>query len=180
MATNRPPRRQAGVTLVDAAVTLAVSSVALGAALPNFDAMRARRHVEGAAAQLETELQYARSSAVALNRTVRVTFHDDNAGSCYVIHTGAADDCRCSATGSTSCASGVEQLRAAHFEAGGPVRVASNSRSMAYSADFGTVTPTGTIELRNRRGESVRLVVNIMGRVRSCAVTPGIAGLPRC
>lgn len=180
MAPNCPSRRQAGVTLVDAAVTLAITSVALGAALPNFDAIRARRHIEGAAAQLETELQYARSSAVALNKTVRVTFHDDSAGSCYVIHTGSADDCACSATGSARCASGVEQLRSAHFEAAGPIRVASNSRSMAYSADFGTVTPTGTIELRSRRGEAVRLVVNVMGRVRSCAATPGIAGLPRC
>lgn len=171
---------QRGLSLIEAVVVLAVVALSLGAALPSFESVRARRHLEGAAAQLETELQYARSSAVALDRTVRVSFEDGPLGSCYIIHTGSSQDCRCSGNGTASCVPGAQMLRAASFDTASPVQVTSNSRSIAYSSDFGTVTPTGTVALRNRRNEAVHLVVNLMGRVRSCAATPGITGLPRC
>jgi type IV fimbrial biogenesis protein FimT len=180
MPQIRNRRRQSGVTFVDAAVTLAIASVVLGSALPSFESTRARRHLEGAAAQLETELQHARFNAVALNQTVRISFTDLAGGTCYVVHTGGAGDCSCGPSNVPSCAAEAKALHSAHFDASSPVSLQSNSESIGFDADKGTVTPTGTLVLRNRRNEEIRLVLNIMGRVRSCAATEGIAGLPRC
>ena len=46
------PRRQRGFTLVESLISLAIASVALGAALPGFQQARQQRHLEGLAAQL--------------------------------------------------------------------------------------------------------------------------------
>lgn len=173
-------RNQQGLTLVEAAITLAVVCVLAGSALPGLESARARRHLEGAAAQLETELQHARFSAVALNQAVRVSFNDlAGGGGCYVIHTGGPGDCVCGTTAPV-CEDGTQVLRSASFPTDAPLAMSSSSRSIGFSAHNGSVTPSGTIELRNRRNESIKLVVNIMGRVRSCAGMAPLPSLPRC
>ena len=57
-------RTQAGVTLVESAVVVSVAAIVTGLAVPNFGRAIDRRHLEGAAAQLETDIHYARSLAV--------------------------------------------------------------------------------------------------------------------
>lgn len=170
--------KQAGFSLVDAAVALAIVSVAIGACLPNFGAMRDRRQLEGAASQLETEMQLARSAAVAMNQSVRLTFSEASGASCYVVHTGAANACSCNVDGTASCSSGAQALRNARLV--GALSVSSNAASLVFDGDHGTVTPTATIELRNRRDEAIRLVVNIMGRIRACSLGQAHSGMPRC
>jgi type IV fimbrial biogenesis protein FimT len=71
-------------------------------------------------------------------------------------------------------------LRAVGFPAGHKVQVAANSGSMLFHPDRGTVTPTGTIRLQGNSGDSIQLVVNVMGRVRSCSPKGIVAGLPAC
>ena len=105
-----PRRRPAGFSLTESMAALAVSLVALGSAVPGFETARERRQLEGVAAQLETDLQLARSEAVALNRTVRIAFDADAAGACYIVHTGGAQQCRCGASG-PECAADVAVLR---------------------------------------------------------------------
>ena len=99
MKTPKHPARRPvrGLTLVELLAGLAVSAVALGAVLPDFGRLVQRQRLEGAAAQLETELQFARSEAIARGQSVRFSFAADAAGSCYVIHTGAKALCTCSA-----------------------------------------------------------------------------------
>jgi hypothetical protein len=52
-----------------------------------------RRHLEGAAAQLETDILYTRSQAVAVNEPLRMRFQQHATGSCYVVHNGPAKAC---------------------------------------------------------------------------------------
>lgn len=172
-------RKQTGWSLIEGMVTLAVIAVALGAAVPGFDSVRERRHVEGAAAQLETDLQLARSVAVMQSRTVRVSFQADAAGSCYVVHSGEAGACRCDAQGHTSCTGDAQALRSTGYPADLPVRLASNAASMAFEHARGTVTPTSTVRVTGP-GQAVHVVTNIMGRVRSCAPGGVTPGYPRC
>ncbi len=173
-------RRQTGVSLVDQMLTLGIVSVALGLAIPNFNSLRERRSLEGAAGQLESELQHARSLAVERNQAIRFTFETTPSGMCYVVHTGGPKDCHCATAGSATCTPGTEVFRHALADDKGLVAVKSNSRSFAFDPTGGTVTPTATLELRNRRGDALRLIVNIMGRIRSCSVGGALVGMPAC
>ena len=175
-----PSRRQRGLTLVECSVAAAIVAVSIGAVAPSFDKMVQRRHVEGAAAQLETDILYARSLAVARNQSLRVSFTSNASVACYVIHTGGAKDCPCNSEGVAMCSNGAEALRTVPFSADAPVAVRSNSGSILADATRGTISPTATMRVEGRGGETLQVVVNIMGRVRACAATAGLPGYPRC
>jgi type IV fimbrial biogenesis protein FimT len=168
-----------GVSLIETAVVLAIVAVLVGAAAPGFQELRQRRQLEGVAAQLETDLQLARTEAVARNESVRVGFvQDTSGGSCYVLHTGPAGGCGCDAQGVSTCGAGAVVLRTVPLAAGFPVRLVSNSASILFDATKGTVTPTASIQLLSPVGQ-LRQIVNVMGRVRSCS-PDGVAGVRAC
>ncbi len=173
-------RCQTGVTLIESAITTSVLATLMSIAAPNFQQMRELRHLEGAAALLETDIQQVRSLAVANNRTVRISFETGAAASCYVVHTGGSGACSCIAGGDAVCGAGAEALRTVHYGAGVPLRLQSNSRSIAFDPDKGTVTPTATLRVIAQSGATIHQVVNVMGRVRSCSPAPGLAGYKRC
>jgi len=171
----------AGLSLVESLIALATTSVALGLAIPGFDAAKERRHLEGNVAQMVTDLHLARSEAVAQNRTLRLSFLSQAAGSCYVIHTGAANSCACSPTGNAPvCSANAAALRSTGFATQAPVQLRSNVGSIVFDPTKGTITPTGTMRFTSAQGKEVRVVVNIMGRVRTC--TPGgqVLGYRNC
>ncbi|MBK6471456.1 MAG: GspH/FimT family pseudopilin [Betaproteobacteria bacterium] len=170
---------QRGWTLVEALISLAVTAIALGAAVPGFHEARERRHLDGAAAQLETDLQLARSLAVLHNRTVRVDFRTGSTGSCYVVHSGGPGDCSCDASGAATCSPGAEALRSTGYPSSLPITLTSNAASMAFEHVRGTVTPTSTVRITGR-GRAVHVVTNIMGRVRSCSPSSAAPGYPAC
>ncbi len=170
---------QRGWTLVEALISLSITAIALGAAVPGFEAARERRHLDGAAAQFETDLQLARGLAVLHNRTVRVSFGTDSAGSCYVVHSGGPGDCTCNAGGAATCSPGAEALRSMGYPSDLPITLTSNAASMAFEHVRGTVTPTSTVRITGR-GRAVHVVTNIMGRVRSCSPTSAVPGYPAC
>lgn len=177
---RRVHRPQAGVTLVESLVVMAVMAVLVGAAVPGFEAARARRHLDGVAAQLETDIHLARSLAVAQNRSLRLSLHSGAAGSCYLVHTGAVDDCNCAVGQAPVCTGGAHAMRAEHLPAGERPQVAGNVRSIVFDASRGTSTPTGTFRVVGREARAVHVVVNVMGRVRSCTPTAGLPGYPAC
>ena len=67
-------RSQAGITLVETTVVSSVLAVLTGLAAPSFDSSIQRRHLEGAATQLETDIHHARMLAVARNAPLRMSF----------------------------------------------------------------------------------------------------------
>ena len=181
MNRRRTPRRaQAGVTLVETMVTTSVLAIATGLAVPSFDGTVQRRHLEGAAAQLETDIHHARMLAVARNASLRISFESGAQGSCYVIHTGSANQCSCTADGAAVCQGAAQAERSVRFPAGGPVSLKSNSRSIVFDPLKGTSTPTATMQLTARNGMAVHQVMNIMGRVRSCSPAPALSGYRAC
>jgi type IV fimbrial biogenesis protein FimT len=179
IAISPIPRRQRGVTLIESLIVLTVTALSLSTAVPSFKAAMDRRHLEGAAAQLETDIAYARSQAVAQNRTVRMNFAGDGAGSCYVMFNGSANDCQCSALGTPVCSTGQAVARHVGFDGSSALRLTSNVSSIVFDPLKGTTTPTGTLRFQSRSGQALHLVVNIMGRVRACSPT-GLAGYKAC
>jgi type IV fimbrial biogenesis protein FimT len=176
---TQPNQSRRGASLIESLIVTAVAAVLVGAAAPGFQESRARRHVEGAAAQLETDIQFTRSLAVARNHNLRVEFASGGEGSCYVVHTGAAGDCRCAAQGPV-CTGGAEALRHVHYGPGATFEIKANVRSMVFDAEKGTVTPTATVRLEGQRGHTLHQVVNILGRMRTCTPNSTLAGYRAC
>lgn len=180
MLQNRQPSRfrqrlaraQRGVTLVECAVVACLAAILVGAALPSFQRALERRHLEGAAAQLRTDLQMARSLAAARSDAVRLTIGP----ACYVLHAGPAGSCRCDAAGHASCSSEGAALRSVAVPGG--AALSASAGSFAYDGRWGTVTPATTLRLTAANGDEVRHVVAVSGRVRTCA--SGLAGYARC
>jgi type IV fimbrial biogenesis protein FimT len=177
---SRRARAQAGVTLIETTVVTSILAVVAGLATPSFDGMWQRRHLEGAATQLETDIHHTRMLAVARNEALRISFESVAGGSCYVIHRGDANQCGCNADGSARCEAGAEAERSVYFPAGGALALKANSRSIVFDPLRGTTTPTATVQLTTRSGMAVHQVVNVMGRVRSCSPAPAPSGYRPC
>ncbi len=178
--TPTAPRAQAGLSLVECLLTLCVTCLALGVVLPSFASVLQSRHLEGAAAQLETDIAFARSMAVAADRSLRMRFQADATGSCYVVHTGPAAACNCAGDGSTACSGEGQALRSVGFTADERVRLQVNAGSILFSPTLGTVTPTATMRLHARDARALHVVVNLTGRVRTCSPGAALAGYPDC
>lgn len=160
---------------------LSLMGILLATALPSLDEQRQRRHLEGAAAQLETDIAYTRSLAVLQNRTLRIGYAGHAQGSsCYVVFAGPARACECNDNGQTQCQAGSQPLRTVFFPAAGSVQLRANVHSMTFAPGRGTVTPTATLRLLGANQQAVHQVVNVMGRVRSCAPGQGLPGYRPC
>ena len=171
---------QRGMSLIESLICMAVLAVTMGSVLPAFQESRQMRLLEGAAAQMATDLRHARSLAVAHRAPVRMSVQQPTGGSCYVVHTGSAGDCSCTAAGTSTCSGQGQALHTVGFAATGPVRLATQPTSMLFDTDRGTVTPTGTMRFQLQGGPAIHQVVNIMGRVRACSPGAAVRGYPAC
>jgi type IV fimbrial biogenesis protein FimT len=170
--------RQRGLTLVEAAVVLAIVATAVITAAPGLQRLIDHHRLEAGASQLAADLQLARNEAIARNRGVRLTWH--SAANCYVLHTGAADQCLCAADGSGQCAAGATLLRSVGWTAADRVSLQSNTASIAFDPLHGTATPSATWRVVASDGRAIHHIVNVMGRVRSCSPLAAVSGYRSC
>jgi type IV fimbrial biogenesis protein FimT len=181
MKNLRPSTRsQHGVTLVEACTVVAVLAILASTATPNLQGLIDSRRLDGAATQLATDIQFVRTEAVARNLPVRLSFHATAEGSCYVVHTGNADQCDCDAPGPATCTGDARQIKTVALTAADRVSLQTNVASVLFDPLHGTSTPTGTLRLVGRQGRAVHHVVNVMGRVRSCSPQGAMPGYRAC
>ena len=131
-----------GMSLVELLCSVAIMAILLGGVLPMFIELRASQALQATAALLETDLQYARSLATLGGGTVRLSTQAlASGGSCYAVHTGPAQACRCSGDGQARCDAGATLLRLA--DQGGPsgITLGPVARSILFDGGKGTVTP---------------------------------------
>lgn len=178
--SSRNPQRQHGVTLVEACAVIAIASTLALAATPNLQALIDGRRLEGTAALIATDIQYARSEAVARNQPVRLSFHATRGGSCYVIHTGAAELCGCDAPGPAVCTGEARQIKTTTLADTDRVALQANVGSVLFDPLHGTSTPTGTLRVTGPQGRAIHHVINVMGRVRSCSPLGAVPGYRAC
>lgn len=185
MTRSRRTHRHHGLTLVELLVVLTLTAVVLHSATLTFSSWLLRQHLLGISAQLQTDLQLLRSAAVVRHRILRMSFQDTRAGMCYLLHSGDADACQCSADARDEpqvvCTDGTELLRAALVSTARRVRLQSNVASLRLDPRHGTFTPTGSIDVSTTDGSSaLRHIVNILGRVRTCTPGPQVLGYSPC
>ena len=93
-----------GITLVEMLVVVAVLGIILAMAAPSMADLMARRRVEMVAAELATNLAYARSEAGMRPNPVLVYFGGDASGSCYTVaYWGIAGPCDCTRGAGNAC-----------------------------------------------------------------------------
>lgn len=185
MATMPPARpsraRTRGLTLLETMCACSVLAAALGMVAPGMRAWQDRQSLLGAAAELETDLQFARATAVARHETVRFAIQAmGSGGSCYLVHTGLPRQCTCTGQGTASCHGDGEVLRLVEWPANGALRIGRQGVTIAFDGHRGTVTPTATLWLADARGTAIHQVVNLMGRVRSCSPLGAVSGIRAC
>ena len=102
---------QRGITLVEVCAVICIGSILAAAAAPNLQGLIDSRRLDGVATLLATDIQFARSEAVARNLPVRLSFYANANGNCYVVHTGNADQCACDTSGPATCNGDALQVK---------------------------------------------------------------------
>jgi len=181
MRPSQPgPKFSYGYNLIELCVCTAIVAILLALALPSLERIKQRHRLEATAETLFADLQEARSLAVSRADTVQVRFNRHPNGSCYLLHTGAVGDCQCEAGGLAVCADADKVLKLAWIPKTQKIEVRANTANLSFQARQGAVTSTGSVDINASSGESIRHIVSIAGRVRSCSPTPGMAQYPRC
>lgn len=177
---NTPSSRQRGFTLIEAGAVIAIGAVLAAGALPGMQDLVAARRFDNAATQLAADIHLTRSAAVMRNQALRLSFRPRPGGSCYVIHTGAANACECGSSGPAVCEGGAREIKTVALADADNVSVQANVASLLFDPVHGTSTPTGTLRVLGANQREVRHIVNIMGRARSCSPAPVVPGYRAC
>ena len=178
--TANTRRNSRGFTLVELCAGLGVCAALLGQAVPSMGKLHQEQKLRATSEALATDLRFARSEAARLGDSVFFRISGKGANACYVLHTGAKDDCDCAGGEAVCKKSGSEIIKAEWLPTSQPVRISSNAETLQFQLHQGLVTQTGTIELRLDGGSAIRQVVAITGRVRSCSVGTRMGALPKC
>ena len=180
MQRNSFPSFQRGLTLIEMCATLAIASILVGTAVPSFKDLKQQQTLFGIAAELASDLHFARSEAVARQEGVRFTAASVGGGSCVLIHTGANGDCQCAAGGAAQCGNGAALVKSAFFPSTSGVSVGVNVLAIRFDPRNGMATPAGSVTISTVSGKALRHVVNMMGRVRTCSPGGSAIGAKPC
>jgi type IV fimbrial biogenesis protein FimT len=174
--------RQRGLSLLELAIVVAIMAVVAAAATPSFTGLIDARRLDSAATRLAADIQWARSEAIARDRSLRLSVLADAGATCWVVHTGVASDCRCgdAAASAATCGGAAQALKSVVLPASERVSVGGNVGSIVFDPLHGTSTPSGTLRLVGARGAAVHHVVNVLGRVRSCSPDRSVPAYSPC
>jgi type IV fimbrial biogenesis protein FimT len=175
-------RRNAGHTLVEICLTLAVSAALLSMSAIAVEGLIADRVVEGAAAEFAQDIQYARAQAVASNRNITIGFRSTGAAedACYSLYTGVNGACVCQPSGESICTEDSSAIKTVVIPRVHGVTMVANVPRMLIENGRGLVTPAGFVSISAREDRALKQIVNIVGRVRTCASGAPFAGYPSC
>ena len=179
--TQSAAKCQRGLGLVECLVCCAILGILLSQALPAMREFKQRQRVNGLAETLMTDLMQARSESLRLGEPVQMRFSVHPKGSCYVMHTGASSACSCNSEGQAVCSAAAQPLKVQWVPAQQATSIRANVNNMTISGYRGTVSPTGSIDVAaTDRKATIRHIVSIAGRVRSCSPDRSVARLNAC
>jgi type IV fimbrial biogenesis protein FimT len=182
---KRPSRigrqfKQTRFTLVESCVALGISGALLGHAVPAFQDFQQQQRVKLAAQSVAEDLRWAHAEAVNTGDTIIIDFGGKLATQCYVVHTGAAGDCACTANGQAICKAGTQALRTQAMAVQSGIQFRSNAASLHIEPRHGLVSSTASVEISDSKGRVLKEIVAITGRVRGCIAAGQLPGWKAC
>lgn len=179
-STPASKRQSRGFSLMEMAIGLCISAVLLSQALPSLDRMIQRQRLNLLAQTLMVDLKHARNDAMLSPTGMHLHFGQSSQGACYVIYTGPAKQCQCDTSGMPVCTGGARAIKSQWLPNQLKIALHSNSNHMTFKGQMGTVTPGGSIDLSTSHGDSIRHIISIAGRVRSCSPNGSMGQHPAC
>jgi type IV fimbrial biogenesis protein FimT len=166
---------QRGFTMVELMTVVIIASILAALAVPSFREMLERRRLEGQANEFVTDLQYAKSEAVARNRNVQII--PGGNGTCYTVAVWATaaqggprvGGCDCTLGANAACAAGAGnrpiELKTATL-VGGATVASANAVAFEFEPVRGALEPAGAasaaVSLNSR---TYTVEVSALGRV---------------
>lgn len=194
--------RDKGFTLIELLVTVVVLGVLLAMAVPSMNGFFEKRRIIGATEAVFSQLQFARSEAIARSADVYVSFSTDGSTTWSV---GVSNVAGCvptvtNPTAATACTLLVDDgdgttddrvlnvLTSAAYpgvsmgnDSGGAVSFSGGVSQLTFNSVRGTAT-NGTVYLYYGTDYEMRVISSTIGRVRICSPTgaKNVAGYASC
>lgn len=191
----RTVRWQHAFTLVEMLVVIVIAGVILGLAVPSFRQFILKQRLTSINSQLVTDLQLARSEAVARNAYVRFSYNSDAQVTCYTIYTFTSNTSRCDCRQAPACVEpGTVDVRSAQVRRDLGVTI-QPPVDQAIDFDFDPATggirevgpdrvtpPLPFFELRSKIDDSrtFKTIVGQSGRLSVCTPAGSVLGGPTC
>ncbi len=184
MRTGGPRRRMNGLTLIELMVAIAITATLLTIAVGGFGGVFTRKRVEGAAAELAGDLQFARAEAVSRQQLIHVTFGTN----CYLVHSAvaASTDASC-----TSAGTGGTIIKQVALDRATLSIAPNNFHHYRFDPVRGTITSQTSVNAAVADGAAVigvangpwqlRVASSLSGRTAVCSpssTTPGYTPCP--
>lgn len=169
-----------GLSLIELLTCLCISAVLLSQAIPALERMKQRQRLNLLAQTLMVDLKHARHEALLSTDSVHLDFVQQSQGACYIIYSGPASQCQCDASGAPVCTGGAKAIKSQWLPSQQKISLKTKSTHLSFSAKQGAVTPAASIDLSTQDGDSVRQVISIAGRVRSCSPNASMGQYPTC
>jgi len=131
-ARDTGKRRQHGLTLLELAIVVAITAIVAATAAPSFTALIDARRLDSAATRLAADIQLARSEAITRNQPLRLSLFTGTGVSCWIVHSGAAADCRCGDGAGAMCSAGARTVKGVVLANNERVSVAGNVASIVF------------------------------------------------
>lgn len=174
---GRPTR---GVSIIEVLCACSVAVAAITSSLGGMQEFMLSQRLQAAAAEIEAEVQLARSTAILRSETIRLAIQPLEQGSCRMLHTGPKGACHCGDEGPPVCSQDGEVLHLQRHSDRSGVTLQTQNVSLAFSGLRGTVTPTATLKLTDTKGRALHQVVNVLGRTRTCSPSAAMPGYKPC
>ena len=149
-------KRQAGFTLMELMVVIAIIAILSGIAIPNAITWRNNAQVSSAARGLYSDLQNAKSMAIKENRTCTISFDDSGRGSYTISMANKADK--------TVNISIYGPVSISNIDFNGASEITFRSDGFAYTNTTPPLLRGGSVDFQG--STNLRVVVTPTGNIR--------------